>query len=50
MRAINNRILSVVLTTLIIVLIVLAYLAGNTVARTAPTISLNSPTTFPVDI
>ena len=30
--------------------VALVYLAGDTVARTAPTVGLNSPTTFPVDI
>ena len=48
MRSTNSRTLVVILITIVVVLGVLVYLAQDTVAQ--PSIGLNSPTTFPVDI
>ncbi len=45
---INNGIFYAALA--LIVIVALAYLAGDIAARGAPTVGLNSPTTFPVDI
>ncbi len=52
MRSINNKTLATVLATIIVALGAWAYLTADTVAQTSPspTIGLNSPTTFPVDI
>lgn len=45
---INRRIFYMALA--LAALAALAYLAGDLVAGGAPTVGLNSPTTFPVDI
>lgn len=45
---INSRILYAAVA--LVVAAALAYLAGDLAARGAPTVGLNSPTTFPVDI
>ena len=45
---INSRIFYAALV--VVAVIALAYLAGDIAARGAPSVGLNSPTTFPVDI
>ena len=45
---INSRIFYAALV--VVAVIALAYLAGDIAARTTPSVGLNSPTTFPVDI
>ena len=41
---------ALVLAAALVAAAALAYLAGDTAARAAPSVGLNSPTTFPVDI